>query len=79
MKIQQLTADDALASLNSSAQGLSSGEALRRLHEYGPNRVEEIVRESLVLRFLSEFTNFFALILWLAAALAFSAEWLDPG
>jgi len=79
VKIQQLTADDALASLNSSSQGLSSSEALRRLHEYGPNRVEEIVRESLVLRFLNEFTNFFALILWLAAALAFSAEWLDPG
>jgi sodium/potassium-transporting ATPase subunit alpha len=41
MKIQQLSADDAVASLNSSPQGLSSGEAVRRLHEYGPNRVED--------------------------------------
>jgi len=31
------------------------------------------------LRFLKEFTHFFALILWLAAALAFLAEWIDPG
>jgi sodium/potassium-transporting ATPase subunit alpha len=79
MKIQQITADDAIASLNSSRQGLSREEALRRLREYGPNRVEEAVRESPVLRFLKEFTHFFALILWLAAALAFVAEWIDPG
>ena len=79
MKIQQLSASDAAASLNSSAQGLSSAEALRRLKEYGPNRVEEVRRESLLLRFVKEFVHFFALILWLAAALAFLAEWVDPG
>jgi sodium/potassium-transporting ATPase subunit alpha len=79
MKIQQLTAGDALASLKSDPQGLSSSEALRRFHEYGPNRVEEVVRQSAVFRFLNEFTHFFALILWLAAALAFLAEWLEPG
>jgi sodium/potassium-transporting ATPase subunit alpha len=79
MKIQQLTAGEALASLNSGPQGLSAGEALNRLNEYGPNRVEEVVRESRVLRFLKEFTHFFALILWLAAALAFLAERIEPG
>jgi len=79
MKIQMLGADDVVASLNSSPQGLSSGEAQRRLLEYGPNRVEEVSRESTVLRFLKEFTHFFALILWLAAGLAFLAEWIDPG
>ena len=79
MKIQQLSASDALASFNSSAEGLSSAEAARRLREYGPNRVEEVVRESTLLRFFKEFTHFFALILWLAAVLAFIAEWLDPG
>jgi sodium/potassium-transporting ATPase subunit alpha len=74
MKIQQLSVSDALASLNSNAEGLSSDEASRRLHEYGANRVEEVVRESTLLRFLKGFTHFFALILWLAAALAFLAE-----
>ncbi len=58
---------------------MSSGEAARRLREYGPNRVEEVAGEPLVLRFLKEFTHFFALILWLAAALAFAGEWSDPG
>ena len=79
MKIQQLSSDGAVSSLNSGPQGLSSAEAQRRLWEFGPNRVEEVRRESPVLRFLKEFTHFFALILWLAAALAFLAEWIDPG
>jgi sodium/potassium-transporting ATPase subunit alpha len=79
MQIHQLSAADAIASLNSGPQGLSSVEAMRRLSEYGLNRVEEVARESILLRFLKEFTHFFALILWLAAGLAFVAEWSDPG
>jgi Cation transporter/ATPase, N-terminus len=46
MKIHQLSAADAIASLNSNPQGLSSVEAQRRLGEYGLNRVEEVARES---------------------------------
>ena len=79
MKIHQLSAADAIASLKSEPQGLSSAEALRRLDQFGFNRVEEVARESKLLRFLKEFTHFFAMILWLAAALAFLAEWSDPG
>jgi len=79
MKIHQLSASDAIASLKSDPGGLSSIEALRRLDEFGFNRVEEVARESILLRFLKEFTHFFALILWLAAGLAFLAEWSDPG
>jgi len=72
-------AADAIASLNSTPQGLSSVGAQRRLGEYGLNRVEEVARESILLRFLQEFSHFFALSLWLAAGLAFLAEWSDPG
>ena len=79
MRIHQLSAAEAIASLNSSPQGLSSAEAQRRLAEYGPNLVQEVAREAILLRFLREFTHFFALILWLAAGLAFLAEWSDPG
>ncbi|HVA78084.1 MAG TPA: cation-transporting P-type ATPase, partial [Candidatus Binataceae bacterium] len=79
MKIHQLSAADAIASLKSNPQGLSSAEAQRRLAEYGFNRVEEIARESMLIRFLKEFIHFFALILWLAAGLAFLAEWSAPG
>jgi len=77
--IAGLTADQALASLNSSTAGLSEIEAARRQHEFGPNRVEAVQGTPLWLRFAREFTHFFALILWVAAALAFFAEHLDPG
>jgi calcium-translocating P-type ATPase len=79
MKIQQLSVEQACTSLHSTLTGLTEHEARRRLHEFGQNRVEEIQEERLVLKFAREFTHFFALILWVAAALAFIAEWNDPG
>nr|MBI3614084.1 cation-transporting P-type ATPase [Nitrospirota bacterium] len=79
MKIHRLTIEDALASLQSGPSGLSGDEARRRLLEFGPNRVERIRGEPLLLRFLKSFSHFFALILWVAAGLAFFAEWNDPG
>ncbi len=79
MHIQTLTVEQSFASLHTSAAGLTASEARRRLAEFGPNRVEEVRRESLLLRFAREFTHFFAVILWLGAALAFSAEYFEPG
>ena len=70
MNIHQMNAADALASLHSQAEGLGREEVLRRLREYGRNSVEGPARRPLALRFLGEFTHFFALILWFAAALA---------
>jgi sodium/potassium-transporting ATPase subunit alpha len=79
MKLHQLSISEALASVESSALGLSSLEAKRRLREHGLNVVREYAREPLWLRLLREFVQFFSLILWVAAALAFVAEWSDPG
>lgn len=79
MTITRLLAQDALHTLNSSQQGLSTAEAQRRLREYGANKVEEVAREPAPLRLFREFTQFFSIILWIAAALAFLAEWYDPG
>ena len=79
MRITQISVQQAIESLRSHADGLSSQEAGRRLAEYGLNRVEEIKGEHLLLRLAREFTHFFALILWLAAGLAFVAELNDPG
>jgi calcium-translocating P-type ATPase len=65
--------------LHSGAQGLSSAEAAQRLQQHGPNRLEEIAQRSLLKRLLGEFTHFFAIMLWVAAGLAFFAEWNEPG
>ena len=79
MKVHRLTVDQALASLASRPSGLAGAEALRRLAEFGPNRMEEIRGSPLILRFAGEFVHFFALILWVAAGLAFYAEAHEPG
>ncbi len=67
------------AHLHSSAQGLTQTEAVQRLARYGANQIEKITGQSFAGKLLKEFTHFFALILWLAAGLAFVAEWKDPG
>ena len=79
MRIDQISAADAVASLHGAPQGLSSEEALRRLREFGPNQVEKLAGQPLWLRFFKEFFHFFAVILWLAAGLAFLGEWSAPG
>ena len=79
MRIHQLSPLDAVASLKSAPTGLGSAEVEHRLREYGRNEVAESARGSLWLRLVKEFMSFFSLILWVAAGLAFFAEWSDPG
>ncbi len=79
MHLANLSIAEALQSLRTSENGLASGEAARRLREYGENRLAELGGEPEWRRFAREFTHFFALILWVAAALAFFAESRSPG
>ncbi|MES1204334.1 MAG: cation-transporting P-type ATPase [Pseudomonadota bacterium] len=79
MKIHHLTVADALMSLKSGLSGLSDVEAQQRRAEFGANEMTEGAHPSLLLAFASEFVHFFAIILWIAAALAFFAEWREPG
>ncbi len=78
IKIAQVPLAQAYASLRSTAAGLGGFEAARRVGEFGPNRIEERPRAHWLASLAGEFANFFALILWLAAALALVAEWRDP-
>jgi calcium-translocating P-type ATPase len=73
------TIEEFYAHLHSGAQGLTQAEAGQRLTRYGANQIEEIAGQSFIVKLFKEFTHFFALILWLAAGLAFAAEWKDPG
>ncbi len=78
MKIHQFSVEEALASLKSDLDGLVTKEVEARLKEYGLNQIDVVRRESLILRFIKECVHFFALILWLAAGLAFFAEYQQP-
>lgn len=56
MKIHQFIADEALASLHSRAEGLTSTQAQHRLKEYGRNEIEAMQGEALIIRLLKEFS-----------------------
>jgi len=79
LNVSRLTPEQVYGSLGSSADGLTADELARRQREFPPNRVEAVAHAPLWLEFLREFTHFFALILWLAAGLAFLANHLEPG
>ena len=79
LSIAQQTPDQALAALDSRREGLSAQQARQRLAEFGPTRVEAAARESRWIALLREFGHFFAIVLWLAAGLAFFAEHAEPG
>ena len=53
--------------------GLSSAEAARRLTQFGANKLPETGTVPGWRRLLAELTHFFALLLWVAGALAFLA------
>ncbi len=79
MKIHNIPKEDVFKTLLTSAQGLSEGEAQRRVHEYGLNEIKEVRGKSLYKKLLSQFTHFLALLLWLSAGLCFLSEYLHPG
>jgi magnesium-transporting ATPase (P-type) len=79
MLIHQLPLDAAFATLRSAPAGLSSAEAAARRVEFAPNRIERLPGTPLVIRFISQFTHVFAVLLWVAALLALVADWWMPG
>lgn len=79
MRIHQLDLVQALASLDSRPTGLTVALAERRLCEFGRNEVPKVRPEPLWRRLGRSFAHFFALILWIAALLAFFAELRQPG
>lgn len=79
MDIWRGQVEQVLEGLATGREGLGVAEAARRLATFGCNRVEARPRQLLALRFAREFTHFFAIILWIAAALALVADRFDPG
>lgn len=79
MRIQELSPVDALDAVNSGPGGLDEAEAARRLREYGPNVVRRVQAVPAWRKLARDFTHLFAVVLWVAAALAVVAEWQRPG
>ncbi|HYO18225.1 MAG TPA: HAD-IC family P-type ATPase, partial [Dermatophilaceae bacterium] len=72
------TKTEVLAGLETSADGLSGGEASRRVGQFGANRLPEPARDSLVRRVVKHFDDVLIYILLAAAVLkAILGEWVD--
>jgi Ca2+-transporting ATPase len=62
--------DKVMAAHNTKETGLDPSEAARRLERYGPNKLEEGKKESLLSKFLKELANPMVLILIVAACIS---------
>ena len=69
--IQRLGEDEAFVALATRPGGLSSDEAVARAERYGPNRLPELRRRSVLWRFVAQFRDFFAVLLEVAGAITF--------
>lgn len=69
-----LSKEEVLLEIGTTEKGLSEEEGRKRLQKYGPNILEKIREKPLILRFSANLTNFFAILLWIAAILAFVAK-----
>jgi Ca2+-transporting ATPase len=67
MKFHQQTAQDSIALLKSTLQGITGADALARLKQYGPNELVEKARRTTLVMFLGQFTDFMILVLIAAA------------
>lgn len=79
MKIHNLSREALFQTLVTSEDGLSEEEARKRLGEFGFNEIKGVRKTPLSLRFLSQFTHFLAILLFIGAGLSFLSDYLHPG
>ncbi|MEP3563135.1 MAG: cation-transporting P-type ATPase, partial [Marinobacter sp.] len=65
----ELESESAIDALDANKHGLSSEEVAKRFRIYGPNRLPEAAKRSLLIRFLSHFNNILIYVLLGAAAI----------
>ncbi len=70
MKFYTESMEEALQATGSSAEGLSSAEAEKRLAENGKNKLKEAKKDSLVKRFMKQLADPMIIILLVAAAIS---------
>jgi len=74
-----LSREDIYLELETGDRGITEASAQKRLETYGHNRLKAIRRTPLVLRFIYNFTNLLAVLMWLGSALSFWADMPEAG
>ena len=77
MKFYNLNIKDALKKLNTSENGLSNNEALKRLNKDGKNTIKESKKKSKLKKFLNEFDDAMIIILIISAIVSFVLSFIN--
>ena len=78
-QIQDISAGQVFDFLHSRPEGLTPAEVAERLREVGPNAIETRRRYQWLGSLARQFTNFFTILLYIAATLCFVADRVQPG
>lgn len=73
-----MTLSELFLAFATSEEGLSDEEVQRRHLQHGLNTLPKIPTKPLYAKLAAQFTHFFALLLWTAAAISFTIAWIDP-
>ena len=76
--LSSLSPEDVFPLLHSRASGLTAEEVQERLEHIGPNRYTLPRRYQTLRSFLRQFTHFFTILLFIAAAICFVADTIEP-
>ncbi|MFA6186651.1 MAG: HAD-IC family P-type ATPase [Phycisphaerae bacterium] len=74
-----LSTEDVYLELETGDSGITQTSARQRLETYGHNKLKAIRKTSLILRFVYNFTNLLAVLMWIASGLSFWAGMPEAG
>jgi P-type Ca2+ transporter type 2C len=74
-----LSKEDIYIELETGENGITQTSAGQRLEIYGPNILKAIKRTSLILRFIGNFINLLAVLMWIGSGLSFWAGMPEAG
>ncbi len=77
--LHTLPVPELLAQLKTSEAGLDDEEAGSRFRTFGPNVIETHKKKNYLKEYLAKYTQFFAILLEVAAILSFIADWFSQG
>ena len=76
--MKTMTLAELFLAFATSEEGLSDEVVQRRHQQYGLNTLPHIPVNPWYQKLATQFTHFFALLLWVAAVISFVTGWLDP-
>lgn len=74
-----LSREDIYLELETADNGITETSAQERLEAYGHNRLKAIRKTPLILRFVYNFTNLLAVLMWVGSGLSFWADMPEAG